>query len=254
MKAILPAVLAFSALSSGCSFVGATAQLGYTMATVKGDAALASGNGGVPPNSTQNLGSALGVDDASGSPYLRGQVDLGPVVLTGSLFSLDEDGSGTLQNTWGSLAGGSAVSTNLKFTDAKLSAAFDFGLGPVKVSPGLAVDVIDLRLSATESTFGNSAEVDRFLPLPMLFCRGEGDIGIVTAVLEGGYLHVPEIDGNEVTLLDLEALLEVRAAPMVHFFVGYRRIDLDGFGETSDSSYALDAIVDGWMIGGGLRF
>lgn len=254
MKANTLAILALGALSSACSFVGASAQLGYTMATVKGTAALASGKGGVPPNSDQSLDSALGIGDAVGSPYLRGQLDLGTFVLTGSLFSLDESGSGTLQNTWGSLAGGSTVESDLKFTNAKLSGSFDFGLGPIKVSPGLAVDLIDLRLTATETTFGNSAEIDSFLPLPMLFCRAEGDIGIVTAVVEGGYLHLPEIGGNEATLIDLEALLEVRAAPLLHFFAGYRRIDLDGFGETSDSSYALDALVDGWVIGGGLRF
>ncbi|MFO1076490.1 MAG: hypothetical protein U1E73_02050 [Planctomycetota bacterium] len=254
MKAKQLAILVAAALSSACSFIGATAQLGYTMARVQGDVATTPGKGGVLPNSEQHLEPALGLGDDVGSPYLRGQADLGSLVLTGSLFALDEHGSGTLQGTFGSLASGTNVDSSLHLTNAKLSATVDIGLGPVKVSPGLAVDLVDFRLVATEPTFGNSAAIDRFLPLPMLFCRAEGDIGIVTAVVEAGYLDIPEVGGTGVRLLDLEALLEVRAAAMVHFFAGYRRIDLDGFSETSDSSFALDTVIDGWIVGGGVRF
>ena len=175
-------------------------------------------------------------------------------MLTGSAFSVSEEGSGTLATTFGPLSAGTAVRSKLDLANAKVSLTHDFGFGPVKISPGLAVDVVDFRLTASEPTFGNEGEIDEFLPLPMLFCRAEGDIGVVAILAEVGYLDVPEVEGAEVALLDLEAMLEWRVLPTVQLFAGYRLIDVDGFGETSDTSFGLDVQLEGWFIGGGIRF
>ncbi|MCA8951342.1 MAG: hypothetical protein KDE27_17675 [Planctomycetes bacterium] len=242
------------ALLPGCSFVGATAEIGLVQMTLSGDAALASAQGGVPPSSFQDVDGALGVGSELYSPILRGQLDLGSLVVTGSAFVLDESGSGTLAATFGPIAAGTPVQTEFEFANAKLSLTYDIGLGPVKLSPGLALDVIDFRLAARETTFGNSGQIDELLPLPMLFLRAEGDIGVVAVVGEAGYLDVPEIDGAAVRLLDLEGMVEVRVFPTLQLFAGYRLIDIDGKGETSDTSFALDAALDGWVVGGGIRF
>lgn len=196
----------------------------------------------------------MGLGSDMGSPYLRGQLDLGSTVLTASGFIVQQAGDGTLAATFGPIASGTAVRTELDFANIKFSAAYDIGLGPVKISPGVGFDLIDFNLSATESTFGNRGEINEFLPLPMLFVRAEGDIGVVGIVGEVGYLDMPEIDGAEIRLLDLEAMLEFRFFPTLQLFAGYRMIDIDGQGETSDSSFALDTTLDGWMIGGGIRF
>jgi len=42
--------------------------------------------------------------------------------------------------------------------------------------------------------------------------------------------------------------------PTLHLFAGYRLLDIDGKGETSDTSFAIDGLIDGWVIGGGFRF
>lgn len=234
--------------------VGATAELGWTQMSVDGDIALASATGGVPASASQDIGSAFGLGDEQGSPYLRGQLDLGTLVLTASAFAFEERGQGVLNATFGGLSATTPVATELEFANAKISAAFDFDLGPVKLSPGLALDLFDFRFKATETTFGNSEQIDEFTPVPMLFLRGEAGISAVAAVVEVGWLKTPEIDSAELMLLDLEALVELRLAPGFHLFAGYRSIDIDGKGETDTDSFEVDLSVSGWLIGGGLRF
>ncbi|MCA8977952.1 MAG: hypothetical protein KDC98_24715 [Planctomycetes bacterium] len=241
-------------LLSACSFVGATGEVGFTRIGVAGDVALASATGGVQPSSYQGLDTSLGLGSELGSPHVRGQLDLGNTVLTGSAFMLSEDGDGTLAKTFGPLSTGTTVRSRLELTEAKVSITHDFDLGLVKVSPGLGLDALDLRVSARESAFGNEGSIDQLLPLPMLFCRAEGDVGLATVVAEVGYLDMPDLGGARFTLLDLEALLEFNLLPTVHLFAGYRMIDLDGYGEADGSSFALDLVVDGWTIGGGIRF
>ena len=206
---------ALVAIVPSCSFMGATGELGFTHVGLTGDVALASATGGVPDSAYQDLGQTMGLGSEVGSPYLRGQLDLGNLVLTGSAFSVSEEGSGTVATTFGPLSAGTAVRSKLDLANAKVSLTHDFGFGPVKISPGLAVDVVDFRLTASEPTFGNEGEIDEFLPLPMLFCRAEGDIGVVAILAEVGYLDVPEVEGAEVALLDLEAMLEWRVLPTV---------------------------------------
>ena len=242
------------AVLPGCSFVGVTGEIGLVQMALRGDAALASATGGVPPSSLQSVRSAMGLGSDLHAPTLRGQLDLGSLVVTASTFLIDEDGDGTLAATFGPIAAGTPVRTEFDFANAKISATYDIGLGPVKVSPGIGVDLLDFGLTATESTFGNRGEIDEFLPAPMLFVRAEGDIGLVGVIGEVGYLDLPEIDGFEVGLLDLEAMVELRVFPTLQLFAGYRLIDFDGIGETSDSSFALDVMIDGWIVGGGIRF
>ena len=234
----------------GCSFIGATGEVGFIQLAFTGDAALASAKGGVPPGSFQDVSGGLGLGSDMGSPYLRGQIDLGSAVITASGVIVEEEGSGTLARTFGPIAAGTMVRSELDIANIKLGTTFDIGFGPVKISPGIGLDLIDFSLTATESTFGNQGEIDQLLPLPMLFIRAEGDIGIIGEI---GYLDMPEIDGAEIRLLDFAAMLEFRFFPALHLFAGYRLIDIDGLGEAADSSFALDVFVDGWMIGGGMR-
>lgn len=242
------------ALLGGCSFVGATAQVGFASMSFQGDAALASATGGVPSSSFQDVDEELGVGSMAVGPFLRGQVDLGSLVATGSTTVFEQDGGGTISSTWGPIAAGSQVRTSFEFHNTKLSLTYDIDLGLVKVSPGIGLDVIDFNLTATETTFGNQGQIDELLPLPMALVRAEGGIGIVDFVGEVGILSIPEIDGAEVDLLDIEALVEVSMLPTLHLFAGYRLLDIDGKGETSDTSFAIDGLIDGWVIGGGFRF
>jgi len=222
--------------------------------SIDGDIALASATGGVPASASQDIASAFGLGDDQGSPYLRGQLDLGTLVFTASAFQFSERGQGVLNATFGGLAAATAVATELDFANAKVSGTFDIDLGPVKLSPGLALDVFDFQFKATETTFGNSEQIDEFTPVPMLFVRAEAGVGLVAAVAEVGWLQTPEIDNAELALLDLEAMVELRLAPGFQLFAGYRSIDIDGKGETETESFEVDLNVSGWLIGGGVRF
>jgi hypothetical protein len=238
----------------GCTVTSATGELGFTQMSVGGDIALASGTGGVPPGSSQDIGSAFGLGDEQGSPWLRGQVEFGALVLTGSAFHFSERGQGVLDATFGGLAEATPVSTELEFSNCKLSGTYAFDLGPLVLSPGLALDLFDFRFKATETTFGNSEAIDEFMPVPMLFLRAATEVGVVTATVEIGYLQTPEMNHSEVMLLDLEAMVEVRLGESFHLLGGYRAMDIDGKGETDSSSYEVDLTVRGWTIGGGVRF
>lgn len=250
LGALLPAL---SALTS-CSPIAWTAQAGYMQLAVGGDIALASGTGGTGGAPQQDVGTAFGLGDQRGSPYLRAQADLGSVVLTASGFELRESGRGQLDASFGGLPATTAVATDLKFGCAKLSATFDIDLGPVKLSPGLAMDVFDLEFRAEELSLGNAEVIDEIVGVPMLLLRAEAGVGSVDLVAEVGYLETPRIERAKGRFLDAELLARCSLSPSMHLFAGYRFIDIDATGDTGTESYGIDLQVRGFVVGGGLRF
>jgi len=249
---LLLLLLAVPMLAS-CASYGLTGQVGYARMKVGGDLALDS-SGGSSGAIEQDVESAFGLGDSQGSPYFRGQVDAGGPVFTGSLFWLREDGQGQLQDAFGGLPAGTAVASRLDLGVAKLSAVYDFDLGPIKLSPGVLFDVFALDFSARELTLGSSEEIDDVVFVPMPFVRAEGGLGPITAVGEIGYLEVSNLGDNEGQFLDIEATIEVHPIPLGHLFVGYRYLGIDGSGDTGDEAFATDLQIQGWVIGGGIRF
>jgi hypothetical protein len=247
------AVVALSLLGA-CAVPSAEIDVGYTMMAVSGDIALSSGTGGVSTGASQDIESAFGLGDDQGSVYVRAQLDLGSPVFTASGFMFSESGQGVLDATFGGISASTPVDTELDFANIKFSMTFDIPIGPVTIAPGLAVDTFDLHFKATETTLGNSEEIDEIVPVPLLFLRAQADLGPVSLVGEGGYIDIPETDGAEGKVLDLEARLDWQVFPMFALFAGYRRIDIDAKGETDTDSFAVDLLVDGWMVGGGIRF
>lgn len=241
-------------LLGACAAPSGAIDVGYTMMAVSGDIALSSGVGGVTSGSNQDIESAFGLGDDQGSPYVRAQLDLGSPVFTASGFMFSESGQGVLDATFGGIPGSTPVETELDFANVKFSMTFDIPLGPVTIAPGLGVDVFDLHFKATETTLGNSEEIDEIVPVPLLFLRAQAGLGPVTFVGEGGYIDTPDMDGAGGTVLDLEARVDWQILPMLALFAGYRRIDIDAYGETDSESFAVDLLVDGWMVGGGFRF
>jgi len=239
---------------ASCSPIGWTVQAGYTQLEVGGDIALASGTGGTGGAPEQDVGTAFGLGDPRGSPYLRAQADLGAVVLTASGFEFRESGDGRLDSTFGGLPASTPVHTDLQLGCAKLSATYDFDLGLVKISPGLAIDVFDLDFRAEEQSLGNAEEIDEIVGVPMLLVRAEAGIGVVDVVAEIGYLETPRIDRNKGRFLDAELMVEGSVLPLLHVFAGYRYIAIDATGDTGTDSFGIDLQVRGFVVGGGLRF
>ncbi|MCK5942732.1 MAG: hypothetical protein KAI24_12220 [Planctomycetes bacterium] len=249
---LAPTLLALTALG-GCVPVGITGQVGYAHVRVGGEIALDDG-GGSPSQNEQSVESAFGLGDWQGSPYLRAQVDAGGPVLTTSLFRLREEGRGQLADSFGGLPSGTTVESSLDLGVAKISAAYDFDLGLVKLAPGVLFDVFALDFSARELTLGSREEIDEIVFVPMPFVRAEAGVGPFTAVGEIGYLEVSDLGDNEGRFLDAEVMVEWHPLPLGHFFAGYRYIDVDGSGKTGDESFSTDLQIQGWTLGGGIRF
>lgn len=240
--------------AAACAPVGFTVQAGFAQMEVGGDIALANGTGGTGGAREQDVGTAFGLGEPQGSPYLRGQADLGGFVLTASGFSIRESGRGELDASFGGLPASTPVATDLRLGCAKLSATYDVDLGLVKLSPGIAMDVFDIQFRAEELSLGNAEEIDEIVGVPLLFVRAEAGIGVVDLIAEVGYLETPRINRAKGRFLDAELMAECAIGPLVHLLAGYRFIDIDATGDTGSESFGIDLQVRGFVVGGGLRF
>ena len=242
--------------AAACAPVRCKAHAGYTQVAVSGDMALESGgsSSGNPPTSSQDIESAFGLGDQQGSPWLRMEADFGVTVLTASGFWLRETGTGVLDENFGGLPTATPVASELDLGCGKFSCTFDIELGPVKLAPGLAVDVFDLEFRVTEISLGNREEIDEILAVPMLFLRSEASLSVFDFIAEVGYLDTPEVDGNEGKFLDVEAMVECAVFEHGSIVAGYRLLDLDANGDADEDSFAIDLQIRGWFVGGGTRF
>jgi hypothetical protein len=228
-----------------------TAQAAYAQLTLDGD--LGYQNGATTASVQQDIQSAFGLGEAQGVPYGRVMLDVGVPVLAVSGFQFEESGSGVLQANFGDVPAGIGVNSDFEMTNGKASLAFQIDLGPVAVSPGLAVDYFDLKVDV-QDVFGAFQEsVELAGPVPMLFLRAEADLGIVAAVAEGGYMRI-DLDEVTASLLDLEALVEVRPTSLIHLFVGYRLLNLAADGTIDGDTFDTDITLSGFFVGGGVRF
>lgn len=235
--------------AAACSSWTAEAEVGYAQLAVRGDLALSD----TGSTSEQSVRSAFGLGDDRGAPYVRGLVDVGPLVLSGSLTSLQENGVGVLQSGFGALVAGTPVASDLDVAIGKLAATFDLQLGPVRVQPGLAMDVFDLDFTVRETLLGNREEIDELLGVPLLFVRGDLAIGDLLATAEVGYLEIAS-DGNGGRFLDAEGRLQWTPVGPLSFAIGYRHLGIDANGDTDEGRVAIDLVLSGWFVGGGLRF
>lgn len=234
-----------------CAPVQVATQAGYARLSVRGDLALADG---VASTTEQSLRSAFGLGDARGAPFVRGQVDLGPLAVSASLMSLQESGAGVLSSDFGGLPAGTPVASDLDVAIGKLTGAFAIDLGPVTLSPGLQLDVFDLDFTARELVLGNREEIDELLALPLLFCRAEAELGGLRGSAEVGYLEIPSLDGNRGRFLDAEVALRWEVGSALDLVAGYRHLGIDAKGVSGEDTIVVDLVLSGWFVGGGLRF
>ena len=254
MKSLLLGGLLGCLWSGACASVEVTAQAGFTQVSVGGDIALAQGSSGAGVTAEQDVGSAFGLGDQQGSPYARARFDFDGPVVTASGFLFRERGQGVLDAAFGGISAATPVETVLDFGCAKLTGAYDLDLGPVVVSPGIAVDVFDLDFQVSDTTFGNREEIDEIVAVPMLFVRAAAAVGALGFVGEVGYVGTPEVGDSKGSLLDAEAMVEWSLAPRGELFAGYRFLDIDANGDTGSESFVLDLHVGGWFVGGGIHF
>lgn len=243
----------FLALPS-CTQFEVTAQAAYARLSLDGDIGYKSASDPSPgPTIDQDIESAFGLGDGQGVPYGRVMLDMGTPVLTVSGFVFEEDGRGRLQANFGDVPAGLDVLTDFTMNNAKASYAFQIPIGPVSIAPGLALDYFDLEIDVRDAFGAFRETVELAGPVPLAFLRADVDLGIVAAVAEVGYMEI-DIDDVTASLLDVEAMLEVRPTAMVHLVAGYRHLNLAADGIVDGDSIDTDITLSGFFVGGGIRF
>lgn len=233
---------------SACSTPGAAVQVGYAQLSLDGDIGYATTGVAI----SQDIESGFGLGDDQGTPYGRAVLDLGTPVLAVSGFLFEDEGTGQLQANFGDIAATTSVRSEFTMANAKGSLAFEIALGPVSLSPGIAVDYFDLDINVSD-TFGAIQEsVEVAGPVPMGFLRAEASLGTVALVAEVGYMEI-DIDDVTASLLDVEALVEIRPTPLLHLFAGYRHLGLAIDGLIDGDAFDTEITLSGFVIGGGLR-
>lgn len=245
--ALSPLVLAL--VLAGCDIVpSARVHAGYMQTEATGTAGLATG-GGTPP--TNDVEADLGVDDPSGKLQLRGEVKVGPLHGTARTLAFHGTGDGALGQPFGGIGGGTPVASDLDVFDFDVAASWDvIDIGPVRISPGLGVDFFDVDMAVTGS--GTTTGFSSTYELPFVFLQGEVELGPLGAVAELGWSDL-EIGDDDMELVDLSLMLVYQPAALLEVYAGYRTKSFEAL-STDGAARSVDLDLEGWFIGGGVRF
>jgi hypothetical protein len=221
---------------------------------VSGNMAFTSGTSGGSTNGSQDIQSALGLGSDVGSPYAKATLDFGVPRLEVSAFHFKDEGSGVLQTNFGDLTAGVAVNSRFEFFNIKGSYSLDIEFGPVRLSPGVAVDFFQMKLDVVDTSNTVRESFDEPLPLPLAFLGGGVDLGVFDLDASVGYLKTPRMQGIEGSALDIEGKVHLHPTKMFDVFAGYRLINLQAKGDFGSDRADIDFDIKGWMVGGGFHF
>jgi len=242
--------LALFALEA-CSGLKLGADVGYGKFAVSGDLGLGPSTGG-PPTGSIDIEDSLGIKDGKGTPYVRVQGAAAVLAFTASGFTFNQNAQGLLKDAFGDIPANTAVNTDTDLTVFKGAVSFDIlNVGVVRVSPGLAVDYLDM--SFIPSATGISQEVKGQTPVPLLFLQAEANFGPVSAVVDLGGIQANLEQANG-SLYDIEALVRFHPTANLHLFGGIRNLIMDADGDQNNQLFTADLRVTGWMAGVGLQF
>jgi hypothetical protein len=253
MRTLLAAAAAsLLQLFAGCTAYDLRAYAGYQSTELSGTVGLAPTSGPVTIDAI-DVEQALGLTDAAEDVYLRGEAALLSLRVTGSMFRYEQSGTGTLNARFGDLTVGTPVATDAELMSAKGAVSWDLNLGPLRLSPGVAVNYMDLETTVRATSINAFETVDVDGPIPLLFGQAEVELGPVAATLDVGWIEadVEDVDG---TMLDIEALLRFTPFPHLEVFAGYRALDIDVAGDADGQQFEGNLEFRGWMVGGGIRF
>lgn len=242
---------------TGCGATGVEARVygGYIETQLTGDMALEPSSGGVSLDTVRvDVEETLGLNEPSGSPYGRLDLELGPARLTFSAFQYSDSGSGTLNATFGDISVGTPVNTELDLLNIKGALAFDLlDFGAFRLSPGIGVDFFDVDMTVRAPSVGQTEQLTSMAPVPMLFAQTEVDLGPIAAVVDGGWISL-DLDEGEGDYWDIEGLLRLVPGGGFEVFGGYRWISIDVLGNDNGQEFAADLELQGWFVGGGFAF
>lgn len=240
---------------ASCSAPGVRGHVGYGLYTLDGNLGVSSD--ATSPQSV-DLRDDLGLNGFSDSLQVRAELDAGPVRLTGSAFRFHSSGDGTLTADFGDVVVGGPtlsrpVSSNIDVMNAKIALTADVvDLGMIRVSPGIALDIIDVDGRVSDFGTSLSESFGETLPIPMPFVQAEASFFGFDLVAEIGGIAADfdEFDGS---LIDFETFLTYEPIDSVELYVGYRLIHLEGDGVVDSQAYDSDLRLQGVFFGAGFE-
>lgn len=245
---VLVASLAVSCMPHARAYVGASFM------KAKGDAALQNGGGSLNLGQDRNELGTLGVDETSGSAYVRAEADWGPHRVRVSGFGSTPSGQGTLSDAFGDLAAGTNVQSQLDYVN--VSSAYTWDLVPtdlVRVGVGLELGYhsFDLLVQDRASIAFERLQADLWLPMPCI--DAEVDLGPVSLCANLGAFQADlgDADGQ---YFDAEAFVRWEPWMGIEFLGGWRSLSVDAGGDAGNRAFDADFDIEGWFVGGGVAF
>jgi hypothetical protein len=229
------------------------ADVGAVLATTSGEVALQNAGGTLVLDNTRNdIDDVFGLGEAEGSPYVRLEWEHALHRVRAHGFGIETEGSGTLINDYGGLVAGSNVTTKMRFFTTSASYAFEvWGNENFRLGLGGQLAYYSLDMSARSAIGFESLVTDVLVPMP--FVEFETYFSDFTLGVNGGVM-VANLGDGEVTCADLEAYTRYQLTNEIDLLAGYRYMMIDGEGVAEDRDFQADMAVQGWFVGGGLRF
>lgn len=195
----------------------------------------------------------LGIGDTEASPYVRLQWDEEVHRVRMHGFGLHAGGSGVLNGDFGNLSSGSTVSTSMEYWN--VSTAYSYALVQnydFRLGVGAQLGFYALDVAARSG--GIREEVETSVLVPMPYVDGEFYLGdLVTLGANAGYMSADLGDGDG-RYWDADVWGRVRVTDEIELLAGYRYLLMDADGRASSRDFDADLDVQGWWVGGGVRF
>lgn len=252
MRILPSAVLCLLPLFAGCTTYDLRAYAGYQNTKLTGEIGLAPTGNTLPPQKI-DLEQDLGIQDESDSIYLRGELALLSFRGTLSAFTYEESGNGTLSAQFGDLTVNTPVASDIEIGSLKGALTYDLNFGPVRLSPGVAVNYLDFESTVTALNVVAFETLDLDAPVPLLYAQGEVEFFGLSGQLDIGWIdaNIEDVDGM---VWDIEAMLRYEMFSKVELFAGYRFISAEVSGDADGQNFDGEFEFSGWFVGGGIRF
>lgn len=250
----LVAALVATLFASCSSTDGADLRLAYLQTAIHGDVALGPSTGGSADGSNDVRGD-LSLGDDNHTVLLAGVVPTPAGRFGASMFWFDQSGTGTLGADFGDIPSGTLAQTETEFWNIKTYWVYDLiRTENVRLAPGVAVDFVDLEMSAQSTAAARTYEkVEMFAPIPLLFLDGDARFGRFVVAAQGGGMAIDLEDGDGL-YWDFEGRIGFVPREDLELFAGYRFLSMDIDGVADSRTGELDLQVHGWFVGGAYRF
>jgi hypothetical protein len=252
------ALLAVSFFLGSCILpdLSGSAHAGYMSLTPSGNFALQNSARTNNVDSVRaDVEDGLKVDDA-GTPFLKGEVNLGDWDVIASGFLFDERSNGTLTADFGNITASpgspTSVATDLSVYNVKAALAYnllDFGI--FDLSAGVCLNYFSVDMDVQSATAFENLAFDA--PAPLLYARATAGVSVVTGKLEVSWLDI-DLGDAAGSYFDLDAMVSVNPLPFLEVVAGYRNVVIDVGGEVDNQDFDTHLRLSGWYLGGGVSF